>query len=300
VDVVTGAFSFTGRYIATRLLELGREVRTLTRRPAAESPFGERVEAFPLDFRDEAALARSLRGAETLYNTYWIRFPRGGETFEGAVANTLALLRAATEAGVRRVVQLGVTNAASESPLPYFRGKAAVEAALRDSGLSHAVVRPTLVFGRGEVLVNNVAWLLRRLPLFVVPGSGRYAVQPVAAEDVAALCVQAAETAEILVIDAAGPDVFSFEELVRLIRGAVGSRAALAHGSPRVALALSGLVGLAARETLVTRDELDGLRASLLVSAEPARGTSRFEDWLAASAPSLGLRLASDVRRPWG
>jgi uncharacterized protein YbjT (DUF2867 family) len=299
VDVVTGAFSFTGRYVAARLLELGREVRTLTRKPGTESPFGGRVGALPLDFGDEAALARSLSGAETLYNTYWIRFPRPGLGFDEAVANSLALLRAAGEAGVRRVVHLSVANAAPDSSLPYFRGKAAVEGALAQSGLSYAIVRPTLVFGRGEVLVNNVAWLLRRLPLFVVPGSGRYTVQPVAAEDVADLCVEVAETADDLIVDAAGPDVLSFEELVALVRRATGSRATLVHGAPPLALTLSRLVGKAAGETLVTPDELDGLMASLLVSAEPARGTRRFVDWLERSAATLGARLASDLRRPW-
>jgi uncharacterized protein YbjT (DUF2867 family) len=160
VDLVTGAFSFTGRYVAARLLESGREVRTLTRRPQSESPFGDRVRAFPLDFADPGP----LRGADTLYNTYWIRFPDAGTTFDDAVANTVALYDAARAAGVRRVVQLSVAHASPDSPYAYFRGKAAVEAALASSGLSHAIVRPTLVFGDGEVLVNNIARLLRRLP----------------------------------------------------------------------------------------------------------------------------------------
>jgi NADH dehydrogenase len=299
VDVVTGAFSFTGRYVTARLLELGREVRTLTRKPEGASPFAGRVETLPLDFGDEAALVRNLKGAETLYNTYWIRFPRPGLGFDEAVANSLALLRAAGEAGVRRVVQLSVANAAFDSPFPYFRGKAAVEAALPDSVLSHAVVRPTLVFGRGEVLVNNIAWLLRRLPLFVVPGSGRYTVQPVAAEDVADLCVEAAETGDGLILDAAGPDILAFEELVGLVRHAIGSRARLVHGAPRLALTLARLVGKAGGETFVTSDELDGLMASLLVSAEPPRGTRHVADWLERSSATLGADLASDLRRPW-
>jgi uncharacterized protein YbjT (DUF2867 family) len=299
VDVVTGAFSFTGRYIAARLLGLGREVRTLTRKPQQESPFGELVEAVPLDFTDQAALVRSLEGAETLYNTYWIRFPRGEVTFERAVANSRALLRAAGEVGVRRVVQLSVTNALPDSRFPYFRGKAAVEADLQTSRLSHAIVRPTLVFGRGEVLTNNIAWLLRRLPLFVVPGSGRYTVQPVAAEDVADICIEAGRATGNVVLDAAGPDVLTFQDLVGLIRRAVGSRALILHGSPRLALALSRPIGRASGGTLVTRDELEGLMAGLLVSTEPPRGARRFEDWLTGSAEQLGRGLASDLRRPW-
>lgn len=225
MDVVTGAFSFTGRYIAARLLELGRDVRTLTRKPPAASPFGDRVAALRLDFGDRKGLTESLRGTDTLYNTYWLRFPRSGLTFERAVAHSATLFRAAREAGVGRIVHVSVANAALDSPFPYFRGKAAVEAALAHSGLSYAVVRPTLVFGGGEVLVNNIAWLLRRLPLFVVPGSGRYVLQPVAAEDVAELSVDAGLAESRTVLDAAGPDTFAFDELVRLVREAVGSRA---------------------------------------------------------------------------
>jgi NADH dehydrogenase len=118
MDVVTGAFSFTGRYVAARLLELSREVRTLTRHPQTASPFGARVEAFPLDF-DLDTLTERLRGADTLYNTYWIRSPRGTVTFERVLDDTVTLLSAARKAGVRRVVQLSVSNASASSTLPY-------------------------------------------------------------------------------------------------------------------------------------------------------------------------------------
>jgi uncharacterized protein YbjT (DUF2867 family) len=299
VDVVTGAFSFTGRYIAARLLELGREVRTLTRHPQSASPFGQQVEAFPLDFTDPATLTERLRGADTLYNTYWIRSPRGAMTFERVLENTAVLRRAASEAGVGRVVQLSVANASSSSPLPYFRAKAAADDALAASGLSYAIVRPTLVFAREDVLVNNIAWLLRRLPLFVVPGSGRYTLQPVAVEDVAELAVEAGLGAEHTVADAAGPDILSFDELVRLVRAAVGSRAAVVHGSPRLALCLGGLLGKLLRDTLVTRAELAGLMQSLLTSEAPPTGRRRFADWLRANASSLGTSYTSETRRNW-
>lgn len=299
MDVVTGAFSFTGRYIAARLLDLGREVRTLTRKPLAEDPFGGRVRAVRPDFADPAGLAEALDGADTLYNTHWIRFPRAGVTFATAVADTEALFRAAREAGIRRLVQLSVTNASADSRFPYFRAKAAVERALAESGLSYTVVRPTLVFGRGEILVNNIAWLLRKLPLFLVPGSGRYAVQPVAVEDVAELCVEAGLGGGNDVLDAAGPDTFAFADLVGLVGDAIGARARLVHGPPSLALALSWPLGCVAGSTLLTRDELEGLMESLLVSKGTPTGERRFEDRLTASASSLGARLASDLSRPW-
>jgi NADH dehydrogenase len=298
VDVVTGAVSFTGRYVAARLLELAHEVRTLTRHPQSASPFGSRVEAFPLDFELDT-LTERLRGADTLYNTYWIRSPRGNLTFERVLDNTATLLSAAREAGVRRVVQLSVSNASASSPLPYFRAKALAEEALSSSGLSYAIIRPTLVFAREDVLVNNIAWLLRRLPLFVVPGSGGYTLQPVAANDVAELAVTAGLGTEPTVMDAAGPDIFSFEELVRVIREAVGSRAAIVHGSPRLALALSALTGKIMRDTLVTRAELAGLMQGLLTSKAAPAGTRRFADWLGENADFVGRSYVSERLRNW-
>jgi uncharacterized protein YbjT (DUF2867 family) len=295
VDVVTGAFSFTGRYVAARLIEAGREVRTLTRRPACESPFGDRVRAFPLD---PDGIAAALDGAETLYNTYWIRFPDASTSFADAVGSSVALFDAARAAGVRRVVQLSVTNAADGSPYAYFRGKAAVEEALAGSGLPHAIVRPTLVFGDGEVLVNNVAWLLRRLPVFVVPRAP-CRLRPIAAEDLAELCVEAGRSEKDVAFDAAGPDELGFEELVRLVRSAVGSRAVGVHGGRRPVLTLTRALALVARETLLTEDELGALANDLLTSDEPPRGTSRLADWVAANAEFLGRQLATGERRPW-
>jgi uncharacterized protein YbjT (DUF2867 family) len=298
MDVVTGAFSFTGRYVAARLLQLGRGVRTLTRHPQSASPFGARVEAFPLDF-DLDTLTERLRGADTLYNTYWIRSPRGDVTFERVLDNTATLLSAAREAGVRRVVQLSVSNASASSTLPYFRAKALAEEALSSSGLSYAIVRPTLVFAREDVLVNNIAWLLRRLPLFVVPASGGYTLQPVAVQDVAGLAVTAGLGSEPAVLDAAGPDIFSFEELVRLVREAVGSRAAIVHASPRLAFGLSALTGKVLRDTLVTRAELAGLMQGVLTSKAAPTGTRRFADWLSENADTVGRSYVSERLRNW-
>src|SRR5262249_37427495 len=149
-------------------------VRTITGDPSRADPFGGRVEAFPFSFDDPARLTETLRGADTLYNTYWVRFDWRGTTYAQAIANTRTLFAAAREAGVRRIVHVSITNPSESSSLPYFRGKAELERDLRESGISYAIVRPTVVFGREDILINNIAWLLRRLPLFVIPGDGSY------------------------------------------------------------------------------------------------------------------------------
>lgn len=293
LDVVTGAFSYTGRYIARRLLAEGRRVRTLTRRRNPAS----RLEQARFAFDDPNELVESLRGADVLYNTYWVRFEHGDVTFARAVENTRTLFRAAREAGVRRIVHVSVSNAAADSPLPYFRGKALLEQELIGSGQSHAIVRPTLVFGRDDILVNNMAWILRRLPIFVVPGHGDYRVQPVSAEDTAALCVRAAQRDDDAACDAAGPEVYSFEELVRLIAVAIGRPRQVRHAPLAVAFGLSQAIGMLRGDVLLTRDEIAGLAAGLLVSRDPPTGRDSFREWIAANADGLGRRYVSELAR---
>lgn len=295
-DVVTGAFSYSGRAIAARLLESGRRVRTLTRHADPTGELAGRVEAVPFRFDDPAALANSLRGASTLYNTYWIRFEHGGSTFARAIENTGRLLTAAQEAGVRRFVHLSVTNASS-SQLPYFRGKAQLERDVAAAGIPYAIVRPTLVFGPEDILVNNIAWILRRTPLFVVPGSGGYRVQPVSVSDTAAIAVDAAGAVDDITVDAAGPEAYSFRELVRLLAAAVGSRARIVRAPPPAALALAGTLGRLRRDVVLTREELDGLMAGLLVSGQRPRGRESFRAWVEASAHGLGRTYRSELRR---
>lgn len=296
-EVVTGVFSYTGRFIAERLLAEGREVRALSR--SARGPGGPDVAVFPLQFEDAAGLTESLRGAETLYNTYWIRFPHAGMTFERAVENTRTLFRAAADAGVGRIVHVSVSNPSPDSPYPYFRGKAAVERDLVALGVPYTIVRPTLVFGPEDILVNNIAWILRRFPLFLVPGHGDYRVQPVAVEDVARLAVEAAARAGNQVVDAAGPDTLTFLELVRAIGRAVDGRARVVQASPALALGLTRLAGLVLRDIVLTRDEVRGLMDSLLVSHEAAAGTARFGDWLAQNGEGLGRSYVSELARNW-
>ena len=297
MDVVTGAFGYTGRYITARLLACGKRVRTLTGHPARPNPFGGAVEVAPLDFGNPDQLTRSLRGAETLYNTYWIRFPHGAATYEKAVENSRVLFRAAREAGVRRLVHISITQASQDSPFAYFRGKGLVEKALRESGLSHAILRPTVVFGPEGILINNIAWLLRRFPVFAVPGRGDYRLQPVFVEDVAELAVAAGDSRDNLILDAVGPETFTFDELVRLVARAVGSRARLVHLPPGLALWLSRLVGLFVGDVVLTREEVDGLMANLLVSDAPPTGRTRLSNWLARNADQVGGRYASELDR---
>ena len=293
--VVTGAFSYTGKYVTRRLLDQGVHVRTLTRSPDAETLFAGQVETAPLDFSDPDGLRRSMLGAGVFYNTYWIRYAHRRTTFDLAVENTRTLFEAANSAGVGRIVHFSVTNPSSESRLPYFRGKAqVVEDMLVRLGIPYAIIRPTLVFGVGDLLLNNMAWALRRFPVY---GNGDYPVQPVYVEDVAAQAVEAGSQSEISVADAAGPDTFSFEGLLRLLASSMGVRRWFLHTPARVGLSLTGLVGLLMRDMALTHDEVVGLMDGLLTSDEPPTGTTRLTDWMAENGDGLGRRYVSELRR---
>lgn len=297
MNAVTGAFGYTGKYIARRLLMLGEAVITLTGHPGRANEFGTSVKAFPFRFDDPGAMAESLAGVRVLYNTYWIRFDRSKTTYERAVANTRALIRAAEIAGVERVVHISITNPDAGSPLPYFRGKAVLEEEIRKARLSYAIVRPTVVFGLEDILINNIAFLLRKLPLFIIPGMGQYHLQPIYVEDLARIAVEVAHSSGDRVIDAVGPKIFSFEELVRLLAKAVRSRAVILHASPRLALAAARMLGAVFRDVLLTRDELEGLMANLLISRSAPTGSTCLSRWLTDNAAVLGTRYASELDR---
>ncbi len=295
--VVTGAFGYTGKYITRRLLAMGKRVRTLTAHPNRGNEFGGQVEVAPFDFANPAALVNSLRGAECLFNSYWVRFDHGDSTFERAVENSRMLFAAAKDADVGKIVHIIITNPSLDSPLPYFRGKAEVERALQQSGLRYAILRPTVIFGDEGILINNIAWLVRHLPIFAVPGDGTYRLQPVFVEDVAELAIRAASEAGDSVSDAVGPEIYSFDELVRLIAHCVGSRTRLVHVPPRAALALSEFVGLFVGDRVLTREEVDGLMAGLLVSSTPPTAETQLSSWLAANAYDLGVAYFSEIAR---
>jgi uncharacterized protein YbjT (DUF2867 family) len=293
---VTGAFSYSGKYIARRLLDRGEEVITLTGHPNRSDPFGGGVKAFPLEF-DNRSLTESLRGVDVLVNTYWVRFDWGQDTQPGAVENTGKLVRAAAAAGVRRIVHISITNPALDSPLPYFWGKATNEAFVQESGLSYAILRPTVLFGAEDILINNIAYLLRRFPIFAIPGDGSYRLQPVYVDDLAALAVEAVYRQENLVMDAVGPDIFSFEQMVRLIGDAIGHSRRLVHVPPKLALAAARFLSLFVGDVLLTPEEVDGLMAGLLVSSEPPRCETHLEDWLRENREHVGQQYASELKR---
>lgn len=296
VHAVTGAFGYSGLHIAKLLLSRGERVRNLTGHPDRPDPFGGQVEVTKFHFDDSDAIRAALEGVRVLYNTYWVRFDHGASTFARAVENSRTLFRAAAEAGVERIVHVSITNPSADSPLPYFKGKAEVEAALKASGVPHAILRPAVFFGGRDVLVNNIAWLLRRLLVFGL-AAGEYGLQPIHVEDMARLAVEQGASSANVTLDAVGPEVLGFGELVRLVRRAVGSRALVTTVPRWLLLLASRVLQPAVGDVVLTPDEVEGLCRNLLVSRGAATGSTRFTEWLGAHGHELGTEWASELGR---
>lgn len=294
---VTGAFGYSGKYIARRLLDRGLRVVTLTNSPGRPHPFGDAVTVRPLDFTDPGKLARSLEGVSVLYNTYWVRFNHRLFSHADAVRNTLALFDAARGAGVRRIVHVSITNPSEDSPFEYFRGKAVLERALRETGLSHGILRPAVLFGHEDILVNNIAWALRRFPVFGVFGDGMYRIQPIHVDDFADCAVTLGESAENITVEAVGPETFTYRELVEAVGAAIGVRRRTVSLSPALGHFAGLLIGRFVGDVFITREEIAGLMAGLLCVDAPPAGATRLTEWARAHADTLGRRYASELAR---
>ena len=296
LDVVTGAFSYSGSAIARALLASGRHVRTITGHPE-RAPRSSPIDARPLAFDNPPLLVETLGGATTLYNTYWVRFAHDHTDHDRAVANSRTLFDAAERAGVQHIVHVSITHPSIDSPFPYFRGKALVERALLETDVSSAILRPAILFGGDDVLLNNIAWLLRHLPVFAVGGRADYRVRGIHVDDLARLCVEQGTDRHDRVIDAVGPERPTFLELVTTIRDAVGSRARIVHVPGATIPLLSRLLGLTLRDVLLTRDEYRAMAAGLADTDGPATGSTALSSWLADNSDDLGLRYANELHR---
>lgn len=295
---VTGAFGYSGRYMARRLLDAGHTVMTLTHSMDRENPFGSAVQAFPFHFDQPALLTRSLEGIDALINTYWVRFNHRLFTHEQAVANSRILFQAAKEAGVKRIIHVSITHPDIHSELSYFRGKAEVEAALQATGVSHCILRPGVLFGKEDILINNIAWALRHLPVFGIFGSGEYRLQPIYVDDLAAAAVhQAVHSGENRIIQAIGPETFTYRGMVRTVAKAIGVKRPMLRVPRSPGYWGTRLLGLFTHDIIITRQEIIGLMQERLYVDAPPLGTVKLTDWLAQHAETLGRRYTSELAR---
>lgn len=297
IHAVTGAFGYSGKYIAQKLLHRGYKVITLTNSSHRKNPFGERVQAYPFNFHKPEELIASLKGVEVLYNTYWVRFNHKFFNQADAIKNTIILFNSAKEAGVQRIVHISITNPSVDSELEYFSGKAKLEEALINSGLHYSILRPAVLFGKEDILINNIAWALRRLPFFGVFGDGQYSLQPIYVEDLAELAVVQGKSKEDVIINAIGPETFTYKELVETIGEIIGRQKPIISVNPTMGYLAGSLIGKIVGDVMITRDEITGLMNNLLYVDSPPAGKTKLTEWLQEHRDSLGKKYTSELAR---
>jgi NADH dehydrogenase len=295
---VTGAYGHSGQYIARRLLKAGHEVITLTNSPHRTNPFGERVKAFRYDFSKPTELEKSLSHVDVLINNYWVRFDHPPQfTFAQAIVNSKALFDAAKRAGVGRVVHISITNPDRRSTLPYFSGKAELEDHLKSTGISHAILRPAVLFGKEDILINNIAWALRYFPVFGIYGNGRYRLQPIYVDDLAAAVLDRISSRADETVDAIGPETFHYRDMVEMIAREIRSQALIVPMPPMPAYQSVRVLGWLMGDVITTPDEVKGLMQGRLCVESPSLGHTKLSDWVREFQARLGRRYTSEMRR---
>ena len=294
---VTGAFGYSGKYIAKKLIDEGHRVITITNSLNRRNPFGDSIEVCPFNFDEPAKLEESLRGVSVLYNTYWVRFNHKTFTHAGAVRNTEVMFQAAKKAGVKRIVHISITKPSLESPLEYFSGKARLEKSLIESGISYTILRPTVLFGKEDILINNIAWGLRHLPVFGVFGDGEYKMQPIYVDDLAELAIRHGREDKNLIIDAIGPETFTYRELVKKISEIIGKHRPIISVSPFIGYIAGWIIGKIVNDVMITKEEIEGLMSNLLYVESPPTGSTKLTEWAKKHSDTLGLKYTSELAR---
>ena len=297
LHAVTGAFGYSGKYIAKRLIEEGHRVITITNSLDRKNPFGDKIGVFPFNFAEPEKLEETFQGVSVLYNTYWVRFNHKTFTHADAVRNTEIMFRAAKGAGVKRIVHISITNPSIDSPLEYFSGKARLEKTLIESGISYSILRPTVLFGKEDILINNIAWGLRCLPVFGVFGDGKYKLQPIYVDDLAGLAIRHGKESSNTVIDAIGPETFTYRDLVKTVGEIIGIRRPIVSVPPGIGYLAGLVIGKIVNDVMITKEEIEGLMANLLYVDSSPTGSMKLTDWAKKHSETLGFKYTSELAR---
>ncbi len=294
VSVITGAESFIGKYISNLLITLNYKIRSFTNKSIDQR---RGIEFHPYNFNNLEEVTKIFQGADYFFNTYWIRFNFKDKTFEKAYENTKSLIDCAKLAGVKKILHISITKANSLSPLKYFKYKGLIEEYIINSGVSYVILRPTVVFGKEDILINNIIWFLRRFPIFPIFGRGDYLIQPIYVLDLAKIAVEKALNSENSIIDCAGPEVFSFRELIQKIKSAIDSKSIIINLPTIIVFYLLKFLSFFLKDVILTKDEILALKGNLLHSKAPPLGKENLIEWIKKEKDCLGNGYRSELLR---
>ncbi len=228
--LVTGATGFVGRALLPRLAEAGLEVRCLVRpsRRSPRLPRGIPMQVSIASLEDARGLRAALVGVDTVIHLAGAEWHgRRGDVFAVDAAGTRALVEAAREAGVGRLVYLSHLGADRASAYPVLKAKGIAEEFIRQSGLTYTIVRSTLLYGAEDVFLNVVAALVKLGPgLFFMPGDGRISLQPLWVEDLVTCLEWSLSDLTSLnqTIALGGPEFVTFGQMVQTVMDVLGVR----------------------------------------------------------------------------
>ncbi len=295
--VVTGAFGYSGKTITANLLSAGYHVKTLTNSTNKPNPFGNKIEVAPLSFNDSKRLTASLTGYDVLINTYWVRFNHKKFNHKSAVDNTKVLFDCAKNAGIQRIIHVSITNPSIESDLEYFKGKGILENYLQNLGVNYSIIRPAVLFGKQDILINNIAWMARHLPVFGVFGKGDYKLQPIHVDDFANIIINEISKTENAIINAIGPETFSYKELVKSIMSTLKIKKKVFNAPPYIGYLAGRLISFLKKDVTITRAEIKGLMDNLLYVKTAPTGKIKLTDWVKENQTTLGVNYNSELQR---
>jgi len=294
---ITGAFGYSGKYVTQKLFEKGYKVKTFTNSLQKKNPFGEKIEVVPLSFNDKNLLEKNLSDIDVLINTYWVRFNHKTFNHNQAVENTKILFDAAKKAGVKKIIHVSITNPDENSELEYFKGKGILENYLKASEINYAIIRPAVLFGKEDILINNIAWMIRHLPVMGVFGKGDYKIQPIHVKDFADVIVEQIENSENEVINAIGPETFTYKELVKSIMINIGLRKRIINAHPLCAYRIGRIISFLKKDITITKEEIKGLMQNLLYVETKPTGKIKLTEWVKKNKNTLGKKYASELSR---
>lgn len=299
---ITGVLGYSGRYIAQEAAKQGWRVIGLTNSAERlDNTEGWELRPMPWSTAEDV-----LADVNVLVNTYWVRFSYAGGkhaafSHEEAIRNTRILFDAARRAGVQRIIHTSITCPDATSTLPYFRGKAELETALESTGIAHSILRPAVLFGdspQESILINNMAWSLRRLPAVATFGWGHYQLQPLHVQDFAEIALREAEqTDQHRIIHATGQETYTFRALWKLLAEAMGISRLILPVPAGIGYAATSVLGHCKNDIMLTRDEISGLCENRLAVPGSGIGSRPLSQWVRQHADTLGRTYESELAR---
>jgi len=231
--LVTGGTGFVGGHLIRRLQQEGLPARVLTRHPDRAQTLREiGVEIVPGDILDEPSLEKAAEGIERVIHLVGIIQEAPGMTFRDVhVEGTRNVIAAAKKAGVRHLFYQSALGTRPGAKSDYHRTKWEAEELVRQSGIPHTILRPSLIYGAGDKFTVRLSEILKLSPIMPVIGSGKSRVQPIYIDDVVSCIVKVMTGDAFLneIYEIGGPDQLTYEEVTKTIAEAMGINRPAVH-----------------------------------------------------------------------